>query len=40
VGVLVVFAISMFLKLIWRIIANAFERSPDIDKDNINAKLN
>ena len=39
-GVLVVFAISMFLKLIWYVLANMFQRSPDIDEDNINAKLN
>jgi hypothetical protein len=31
VGVLFVFAISMFLKLIWYIVANVFKRSPDID---------
>jgi hypothetical protein len=40
VGVLFVFAISMFLKLIWYIVANVFKRSPDSDEDNINAKLN
>jgi hypothetical protein len=40
VGVLFVFAISMFLKLIWYIVANVFKRSPDIDEDNINPKLN
>ena len=39
-GVLFVFAIAMFLKLIWYIVANVFKRSPDIDEDNINAKLN
>ena len=37
-GVLFVFAISMFLKLIWYILAIVFKPSPDIDEDNINAK--
>jgi hypothetical protein len=40
VGVLFIFAISMFLRLILGIVANAFKRSPDIDEDNINAKVN
>lgn len=40
VGVLIVFGFSMFLKLLWYILAIAFKRSPDIDEDNINAKLN
>jgi len=39
VGVLFVFAIAMFLKLIWYIVANVFKRSPDTDENNINAKL-
>jgi hypothetical protein len=32
VGVLIVFAIAMVLKLSWYIVANAFKRSPDIDE--------
>ena len=39
-GVLFVFAIAMFLKLIWYVVANVFKRSPDIDEDNTNTKLN
>lgn len=39
-GVLFVFAFSMFLKLIWHVLANVFKRSPDIDQVKINAKLN
>jgi hypothetical protein len=38
-GVLFVFVIAMFLKLIWYIVANVFKRSPDTDENNINAKL-
>jgi hypothetical protein len=37
VGVLIVFAISMVLKLLWLILADVFKRSADIDEDNINA---
>jgi hypothetical protein len=39
-GVLFIFAIALFLKLIWYIVANVFKRSPDSDEDHINAKLN
>jgi hypothetical protein len=39
-GVLVVFAIALFLKLIWYSVASVFKRSPDINENNINAKLN
>jgi hypothetical protein len=39
-GLLFVFAATIFLKLCWWIIVNLFKRSPDIEEDNINAKLN
>jgi hypothetical protein len=38
-GVLFVFAIAMFLKIIWYILASMFKRSTDRYEDNINEKL-
>jgi hypothetical protein len=38
VGVLLVFAISMFLKFSWYLLATAFKRSPDIEEDKVYTK--
>ena len=40
IGVLIVFAVSMFLKLSWWVIVNLFKFSSDIDEKNIKAKTN
>ena len=39
-AVLFVFAIAMFLKLIWYLVANVFKGSPKINENNINTKIN